>query len=352
MRKEVMVTHEVLACDVCGRTILKGESTEPYLVQDGSRRLVCELCTRRAENAGWIREAAHADMPAMPAGAEPRPSLLERFRSRWRSNGPVRRSRPGRVEVDVDGREGGAPGVDWGTADPSPELRRAEEPRVAEEPHPPDERASSEGPLPPAAGKPHGGVEPHYPTGSYPSDVRDAGEERVVEGHYAPGARYAPEETYTPAESYSAGSAPDGPPLDEVQSAEASPDRGAGRFRRRLRDPRHVRAVPTNAEVKVERALELFNYSDYRRTVEGLVRTLGEPWVTAVPVLESTSEVILVVAWELSWYQYRVDLGDSDDPVILTHKGKELSELDVTLREWNAVADADGALTLGAARSQ
>jgi hypothetical protein len=27
--------------------------------------------------------------------------------------------------------------------------------------------------------------------------------------------------------------------------------------------------------------------------------------------------VSITVAWELSWYRYRVDLGDADDPVTL-----------------------------------
>ena len=43
-------------------------------------------------------------------------------------------------------------------------------------------------------------------------------------------------------------------------------------------------------------------------------RTLGPPWVTARPHEGSTGEVTVVVAWELSWYQFRIDLGDADEP--------------------------------------
>ena len=50
---------------------------------------------------------------------------------------------------------------------------------------------------------------------------------------------------------------------------------------RRRRDPRHVRAVPTNAQLKLERALDLFNGSEHLRTVAGLARTLGPPQVSA-----------------------------------------------------------------------
>ena len=66
--------------------------------------------------------------------------------------------------------------------------------------------------------------------------------------------------------------------------------------------------MPTTAEVKVERALELFNGSEHQRTVAGLTRTLGFPWATAVPDSSAPSAVTVVVAWELSWYRDRVDV--------------------------------------------
>jgi len=102
--------------------------------------------------------------------------------------------------------------------------------------------------------------------------------------------------------------------------------------------------VPTNAQVKVERALEVFNASGHRRTVAGLARTLGEPWVSAQPSTEAGSEVSVVVAWELSWYQFRVDLGDAHDPVSLVRKGHELSELEEAARVWNGTVGGDGGL--------
>jgi hypothetical protein len=115
------------------------------------------------------------------------------------------------------------------------------------------------------------------------------------------------------------------------------------------RDARHVRAVPTNAQVKVERALELFNQSEHVRTIAGIAKTLGEPWVSAAPLTEAPAEVSIVVAWELSWYRFRVDLGDADDPVTLVNKGQELDELENGMREWNATALADGRLAVGVA---
>ena len=105
-----------------------------------------------------------------------------------------------------------------------------------------------------------------------------------------------------------------------------------------------MRAVPTTGEVKVERALELFNGSEHQRTIAGLVRTLGPPWASARPDLEQPSAVDVVVAWELSWYRFRVDLGDEGHPVALLDKGEELEQLDGELRTWNTEVDEDGRL--------
>jgi hypothetical protein len=43
------------ACEVCGRTILKGERTREYVSPDGEHRAVCDLCRARVEAAGWVR---------------------------------------------------------------------------------------------------------------------------------------------------------------------------------------------------------------------------------------------------------------------------------------------------------
>lgn len=42
-------------CDVCGRTLLRGEHPGVYIA-GGERRSVCDLCTTRAIQEGWIRE--------------------------------------------------------------------------------------------------------------------------------------------------------------------------------------------------------------------------------------------------------------------------------------------------------
>ena len=94
------------------------------------------------------------------------------------------------------------------------------------------------------------------------------------------------------------------------------------------RRPRHVRAVPTNAELKVERALEVFNASEHTRTVGGIARSLGAPAVSARPLPDRPSVVTIAVMWELSWYRFEIDLSDEAGGVRQIAQGAELSELD------------------------
>lgn len=233
MKKELRPFHDHVSCDVCGRTILKGERTEAYLAPGGERHPVCDLCFVRAEHAGWIRESAHGEMPARGPRPQERRPLLSRLRRK-----------PAEPQN--------------GVAEPAP-TPEPEEWQAVEEPAPP-------------------------------------------------------------------------PPE---------------RPREKPQDPRHVRAVPTTAEVKVDRALELFNSSEHQRTVAGLVRSLGAPWATALPDPDAPSTVTVLVAWELSWYRYRVDLGDAAEPVALQEKGDELHGIDDELREWNAALDEEGRLVIG-----
>ena len=242
MKKELRPVHDAVSCDVCGRTILKGERAEWYLAPGGHRRQVCDLCAARAQHHGWIRESGAGDMPARMPRNEPRRGVLGRLRKR-------------------------RPAVD-------------SESRLAEQ-------------------------EAMYGGGN--------------------------------------GIEPDEHPAEEIEAPPPPPQRQ----RTRPQSPRHVRAVPTTAEVKVERALELFNGSGHQRTVAGLARTLGPPWVSAMPDPNQASAVSVLVAWELSWYRYRVDLGDEADPVMMLDKGEEMDQIDASMREWNATLDADGRVLTG-----
>ena len=244
MKKELRPVHDAVSCDVCGRTILKGERAEWYLAPGGHRRQVCDLCAVRAQHHGWIRESAAGDMPARMPRNEPRRGVLGRLRKRRpRGRGATAAARGAGDVV----RRRTTDGAGRSSLPRSPRPRRLAAPRP----------------------------------------------------------------------------------------------------RSRPQSPRHVRAVPTTAEVKVERALELFNGSAHQRTVAGLARTLGPPWVSAMPDPAQASAVSVLVAWELSWYRYRVDLGDEADPVMMLDKGEEIDQIDESLRAWNAGLDDDGRVVAG-----
>ena len=74
-------------------------------------------------------------------------------------------------------------------------------------------------------------------------------------------------------------------------------------------------------------AADLFNASAYRRTIAGIAKSLGMPKVSIVPLSGVNTEVVITVAWDISWYQYRVTV-DSAQPVRLEERGLELSEVD------------------------
>ncbi len=108
-------------------------------------------------------------------------------------------------------------------------------------------------------------------------------------------------------------------------------------------EPRRVHAVPTNAELKVSRALELFNLSEHTRTVAGVARSLGPPSVCAHAVAGSGSGVEVIIAWELCWYRYEIDLAEEGEAVRLNGQGDELAELG-EVPPPNAAADERGEL--------
>jgi hypothetical protein len=111
--------------------------------------------------------------------------------------------------------------------------------------------------------------------------------------------------------------------------------------------PREVHAVPTNAELKVTRALELFNKSEHTKTVSGVARSLGAPDVAVAARADDGALVEIVVAWELCWYRYEVDLADEPHAVRLLGQGYELEDLGEDAVAANAVADGRGELALG-----
>src|SRR5919109_1148111 len=120
-------------------------------------------------------------------------------------------------------------------------------------------------------------------------------------------------------------------------------------------DPAHRRL--STADQAVVEAAYLFNDSAYRRTVEGIARSLGQPDVSVVALSGVNREVVITFAWDISWYQYRIAF-DSSQPVRLAERGHDPTELEPAFTEWNAeftdeflvVASSSAVVTLCTAR--
>ena len=94
-------------------------------------------------------------------------------------------------------------------------------------------------------------------------------------------------------------------------------------------------------EQAIVEAAELFNGSAFRRTIAGIAKSLGSPRVSILPLPGVNVEVVVTIAWDISWYQYRVT-PDSAQPVRLEERGYEITELDALYREWNGHLEPDG----------
>jgi hypothetical protein len=95
-----------------------------------------------------------------------------------------------------------------------------------------------------------------------------------------------------------------------------------------------------------ERAVSRFNGSEAGHVVRGLVKTLGNPSVSVGASAGTAEEVRITVAWELSWYQWGVDLSDESRPVFELGKGREVGEIDAAARQWNASVVEGGRVVL------
>jgi hypothetical protein len=96
-------------------------------------------------------------------------------------------------------------------------------------------------------------------------------------------------------------------------------------------------------ELTLVEAADLFNQSDFRRTVAGVAKSLGEPKVSIVPLAGVNAETVLTFAWDITWYQYRVT-PDAAQPVRIADRGHDLSEVEATYARWNARFDETGRL--------
>ncbi|HYM46179.1 MAG TPA: hypothetical protein VES65_08485 [Solirubrobacteraceae bacterium] len=269
--RSIVTSHPDVACDVCGRRLLRGEHPDVFLA-GGQRRNVCELCAPRAVDEGWLRESDRHSVSLPPARQRRARNLLGRLRQLRESPlDPAGTAIPPPVAEDLGTRaydffDGGL-----GALEP-------EEPGFAPEVHGAD------------AGAPDGG------------SARDAAR-----------------------------------PVPAVPLAGPNPAAAV--------EPLADEAL-RSGDVKAQRALDVFNAGEHPRRIVGIARSLGAPSVSVRPLAESGSTVAIVIAWELCWYRYEVDLGDELAGASVVARGTELSELSGEDHLANAAAIDDGTLAL------
>jgi hypothetical protein len=105
----------------------------------------------------------------------------------------------------------------------------------------------------------------------------------------------------------------------------------------------------SDGEIALVEAAELFNASQFRRTIAGVAKALGEPRASITPLSGVNSELVLTFAWDISWYQYRVS-PESSQPVRISERGHDIDELEPGYQHWNAAVQEDGRVVPDIAR--
>jgi hypothetical protein len=105
----------------------------------------------------------------------------------------------------------------------------------------------------------------------------------------------------------------------------------------------------SDQELAMVEAADLFNASQYRRTVAGIAKSLGDPTVSIVVLSGVNSEVVVTVAWDISWYQYRVS-PELENSVRLESRGHDPAGLESSFTVWNAHVTEDGRIAPDIAR--
>jgi hypothetical protein len=277
----IVTSHPDVACDVCGRRLLRGEQPDIFL-GGGQRRTVCELCAPRAAHEGWLRETEQRTPSARPERARRTRSLLGRLRQ-------LR-------EPDAEG------------ALPASELS----------PIAPRDRDDT---LYDFLDSPLSAPKPELGEDLFGLDERATVARREVTERQRTDAGESAAQP-VPAARRSAPTPPTAP---------AAPVEGA---------------TGRRIDRREQRAVELFNAGEQPRRLAGIARSLGAPVVRVAPRAGSEDVVALLLAWELCWYRYEIDLSEEAAAARLAAEGMELDELASEERIANAVADEHGELSL------
>lgn len=99
----------------------------------------------------------------------------------------------------------------------------------------------------------------------------------------------------------------------------------------------------TDDQIQLVEAADLFNQSQFRRTIQSVTRSLGEPRASVLALSGVSGETVITFAWDITWYQYRVS-PEAAQPVRVAERGTDTSEIEATFMEWNATFDESGRL--------
>ena len=97
----------------------------------------------------------------------------------------------------------------------------------------------------------------------------------------------------------------------------------------------------SDGELALVEAADLFNQSQFRRTIAGVSKSLGAPNASIVPLSGVNAETVLTFAWDITWYQYRVS-PESGLPVRIAERGHDATEIEASYTQWNASVEDDG----------
>lgn len=258
--------------------------------------MVCELCTPRAAHEGWRREVEGQGAPSRAQRPQRGRSLLGRLRQ---LREPARAAAGGTAGV----ADGGHLESAHGAPARGPRRERGSE-RAAE----------------------WAKIEPEWTT--LDEEGADRGAQLGPAEH--------PVETVAPAT---------GPATEAPWDAQALLASAHGSLEPPPGAP-DLQIAVTDADRDVLRALEIFNGGATPRRIASVTRALGDACAHVVRDADRESVVAIVVAWELCWYRYELDLEEAGGEVHVAAEGTELEELAAELRVANAVADEHGRLAL------
>jgi len=301
--RTIVTSQPDVECDVCERRLLRGEQSDVF-VGAGRRRIVCELCAPRAAHEGWMRETDSQSLTLPPMRPRRGRSLFERLPARALKGMPFR----ARQVARPPGEARAAPAAGGLVA--SAAEQHAEPYDLFADAAPGDAA--------PVAAHPDG----H-------GQLADAGIEAHPEGHTPVGG---------------AGTQPVAAPShgEEIGGDPQAALGHAAPVAARL----ETGAEPQPPSEYVQHAVAVFNASEFPRRVAGVARSLGAPIVSVRSAEHLESVVSIVVAWELCWYRYEVDISEPVVEALLIAQGTELAELQREDRRANATAAESGLLVL------